>query len=396
MGGDVREQNKLILDNNISLENYNGIVIGQSAGAYNLCENIYLTKIHKESDSTLHLKGMGLVDEIIDVHFEKENKQNIQDLIELNKEIICLTDRGAIVFDDGPKQIKGDVFILKNGVLEKGKPQHIKSFLNDKKDTIINDKENNSELIQELYRNYDENIRLNRSRAARIEFLTNTRYIEKYLIKGSKILDVGAGAGEYSLHFARKGYDVSALELADSNIKAFRSKLTSEDNIDLVQGNALDLSRYKDNLFDIVLLFGPLYHLNNEAEKLKCIDEAKRVCKKGGKIFFAFISNDMVLLTMFNKEPDYFVNGNYDKKTFKGDNFPFVLHTVDACRALLSKSNLMIIHEVSSDGLTELLKDRINTMDDENYDQYIRYHFYICEKPEFLGASNHLLFVAEK
>lgn len=24
------------------------------------------------------------------------------------------------------------------------------------------------------------------------------------------------------------------------------------------------------------------------------------------------------------------------------------------------------------------------------------YHFYCCEKPEFLGASNHLLFVAEK
>ena len=27
------------------------------------------------------------------------------------------------------------------------------------------------------------------------------------------------------------------------------------------------------------------------------------------------------------------------------------------------------------------------------YQQYLRYHFYICEKPEFLGMSNHLLFV---
>lgn len=36
--------------------------------------------------------------------------------------------------------------------------------------------------------------------------------------------------------------------------------------------------------FDIVLLFGPLYHLKNDADKQKCISEAKRVCKDGGKI----------------------------------------------------------------------------------------------------------------
>lgn len=56
---------------------------------------------------------------------------------------------------------------------------------------------------------------------------------------GDKILDIGAGAGEYSLYFARKGYEVSALELADANIAAFKKKLTPEDKIDLVQGNAL-------------------------------------------------------------------------------------------------------------------------------------------------------------
>lgn len=32
----------------------------------------------------------------------------------------------------------------------------------------------------------------------------------------------------------------------------------------------------------------------------------------------------------------------------------------------------------------------------ESYAQYLRYHFYICEKPEFLGMSNHLLFVGER
>ena len=253
-----------------------------------------------------------------------------------------------------------------------------------------------TELVQEVYRRYDEDSRLNKSQAARVEFLTTVRYIEKYLAPGAKILDVGAGAGEYSLYFARKGCQVTALELADANVAAFRRKMTDEDEIDLVQGNALDLSRYESDSFDVVLLFGPLYHLHEEADKLRCIEEAKRVCKSGGKIFFSFISNDMVILTMQQCQEDYLINGDYNKETFRLDDFPFVFHTVDHCRELLGKAGIQICHEVASDGASELLQDLINGLDDASYRQYLRYHYYICEKPEFLGMSNHLLFVGTK
>lgn len=251
-------------------------------------------------------------------------------------------------------------------------------------------------IVQEVYRRFDESSRLTKSKAARVEFLTSVKYIEKYLAPGAKILDVGAGAGEYSLYFARKGYHVSALELADANIAAFRAKMKDLDEIDLIQGNALDLSRYESDSFDAVLLFGPLYHLHKEADKLRCIEEAKRVCKPGGKIFFAFISNDIVILTMQQFQSDYLVSGDYNKETFQLDNFPFVFHTVDRCRELLIKAGIHIHHEVASDGISELLKDLISTMDDATYQQYLRYHYYICEKPECLGMSNHLLFVGEK
>lgn len=250
--------------------------------------------------------------------------------------------------------------------------------------------------IQATYELFNEDTRLNRSKAARVEFLTTTRYIERYLKPGARILDVGAGAGEYSLYFARKGYEVCALELTDSNIRAFRKKITPEDKIDLVQGNAVDLSRYQDESFDGVLLFGPLYHLHSEDDRKKCIAEAKRVCKPGGKLFFAFISNDMVILTEFSYRPDYFTAGDYNKDTFKLEDFPFVFHTVDRCRELLRAGGIHILHEVASDGVSELMEEKINAMDEENYAQYLRYHDYICEKPEFLGMTNHLLFVGEK
>ena len=256
--------------------------------------------------------------------------------------------------------------------------------------------ENDTELVQELYRRFNENSRLNKSQAARVEFLTTVRYIEKYLSPSSKILDVGAGAGEYSLYFARKGFHVSALELADANIAAFRKKIATNDPIDLTQGNALDLSRYESNSFDIVLLFGPLYHLHDEKDRLRCIEEAKRVCKPEGKIFFAFISNDIIILTMQKTNSDYLLNGDYNKDTFRLDDIPFVFHTVEHCRELLDKVGIHICHEVAADGASELLQDLVNSLDEASYQQYLRYHFYICEKPELLGMSNHLLFIGNK
>ena len=251
-------------------------------------------------------------------------------------------------------------------------------------------------LVQTFYTRLPEISRLTATKAARVEFLTTVRYIERYLSPGARILDIGAGCGEYSLYLSRKGYDVSALELADANIDAFRTRITQADSIDLVQGNALDLSRYPDESFDIVLLLGPLYHLHREEDRLRCIGEAKRVCKKGGKLFFAFISNDIVILTMQQEHPNYLLEGDYDKETFRLDDFPFVFHTPDHARQLLQKAEVRLCHEVAADGLSELLKDMINRMDDASFQQYLRYHYHICEKPENLGMSNHLLFVGQK
>ena len=79
--------------------------------------------------------------------------------------------------------------------------------------------ENEAERVNTLYAQvFREETRLTWSQAARVEFLTTVRYLEKYLRPGAKLLDVGAGAGEYSLHFARQGYSVDAVELDNSKL----------------------------------------------------------------------------------------------------------------------------------------------------------------------------------
>ena len=49
-----------------------------------------------------------------------------------------------------------------------------------------------TEQIKRIYEIFNEDTRLNRSKAARVEFLTTVKYIEKYAVPGMKLLDIGA------------------------------------------------------------------------------------------------------------------------------------------------------------------------------------------------------------
>ena len=153
----------------------------------------------------------------------------------------------------------------------------------------------NNSYITDYYNSYNEDERT-KSRHGSVEFLTNMKYIRSYVPQGAKVLDVGAGTGVYSIALAMDGYDVHALELVEHNIEVFRSNLPEGANIPVEQGNALDLSRYADESFDAVLLFGPLYHLYNKSDKLTVLREAKRVLKPGGHIFAAYCMNEATII----------------------------------------------------------------------------------------------------
>ena len=114
--------------------------------------------------------------------------------------------------------------------------------------------------LVDFYNRIDEDSRL-LSKHGRIEFLTTTKYIEKYLKDGMKIMEIGAATGRYSHYFAQKGFEVDAVELIEHNIEIFKSKTQPNEKISIRQGNAINLSEYPDESYDITLLLGPMYHL---------------------------------------------------------------------------------------------------------------------------------------
>lgn len=255
--------------------------------------------------------------------------------------------------------------------------------------------------LKNYYENYDEDSRL-RSKHGSVEFLTTMRYIERHLTENCRIIEIGAGTGRYSHALAQKGYRVDAVELIEHNIEIFKSKTEEGENISVVRGNALDLSDFADSTYDITLLLGPMYHLFTEEERKKALREAVRVTKKGGIIFAAYVGNDAVILqfcfgkVMINNEP---YASLVDPVTFKADSTPselFVLYRKEDIEALTKELPVERLNFVGTDMAAHYMRDTVDGMDEETFRKFLDYQFYICERRDMVGISNHFLDVLKK
>ena len=249
---------------------------------------------------------------------------------------------------------------------------------------------------------YVEDDRLTRDKMHYIEFITTTTYIDKYLNTGDRILEVGAGTGAYSLYYANKGYQVDAVELVQSNVDIMKSKIKDNMNINAIQGNALDLSMYEDNTFDVTLVLGPLYHLFKPEEEKKAINEAIRVTKPNGKILIAFILFDLTMLVWGFQERNIYDNYGKDKQVsldFKpnnSENLVFNMRYFDEVKNLMDNFKVKKIGYVATDGIGRVMRKDIDNMTDEEYKMFVDYHLSVCEREDLIGYSGHILSIIEK
>ena len=110
------------------------------------------------------------------------------------------------------------------------------------------------EKIKNYYEDYDEDSRLIKDNSHSIEFITTTKYLDKYISTGDKVLEVGAGTGRYSFYYTEKGCSVTELELSEKHVDIMKSKLGKNHlNMKVLQGNTIDLSQFNDKLYDAVL-----------------------------------------------------------------------------------------------------------------------------------------------
>ena len=256
--------------------------------------------------------------------------------------------------------------------------------------------------LEEYYNKYDEEGRL-LSRHGQVEYLTTMRYIEECLegISDPSILEVGAGTGRYSVTLAKRGFNVTAVELIEHNLEILRSKLDGTEPVTAIQGNALDLSLFPDDSFDLTMLLGPMYHLYARDEKLRALSEAVRVTKPGGHVLVAYCMNEPTIiqyvfgLNHLHEVMDLnMLTPDWHCISEPKDLFEMV--RTEEIADLDSTVPVKRIKLVATDGATNYMREYIDAMDDETFGKWMEYHFTICERQDLIGASHHTLDVLRK
>ena len=254
------------------------------------------------------------------------------------------------------------------------------------------------EILNNHYENYSEDIRLTKDKRHSVEYIVSREYFDKYIKPGDKILEVGAGTGAYSLYYASKGYNVTAIDFIEHNLDILKSKITDDMDIVAEQGDAVDLSRFEDNTFNVTLVLGPLYHLYEDSEINKAISEAIRVTKKGGIIAIAYITNDGVFA---GGCIDHLIDGY--QKLFD-DNFRitrepkevFTTFYIKEFNDMMSKYDVTLLNSVATDGVSSLVGEKINNLSDEEFAVWVKYQLSICEREDLQGYSCHMLHIVRK
>ncbi|MDF2722212.1 MAG: methyltransferase [Paenibacillus sp.] len=150
----------------------------------------------------------------------------------------------------------------------------------------------------DYYSGFDEWGRLDREP---LEFQVNWHFIKSHLPSAGAVLDNGAGPGKYAIELAKLGYNVTLTDITPRLVDVAREKAAELGLLDRFSGfrvrNATDLAGLPDETFDASLMLGPLYHLQQEADRVQAVRELHRVTKPGGTVFAAVRPRSRKVLT---------------------------------------------------------------------------------------------------
>lgn len=266
--------------------------------------------------------------------------------------------------------------------------------------------------VYEFYNNGAEISRLERGLGV-VEFYRSKEIILQYLGKNMTIYDIGGGVGMYSQWLAKQGHNVTLIELAPTAVEYAKEHMSAQNPYVAEVGDVRKIEK-PDESADMVLLMGPLYHLQNESQRLKALNEANRVLKKGGLLIAAGISkfsSTTWALSVYGNGCDFIDDDIYFNmlKTelstgehHRPKEYPFIIagayfHTIDGLRDEVSKCGFTPINSHAVEGCIWFAPKLDEKWQDENSRKRLLDILHQTEHEDTLmGMSPHFIVAAKK
>ena len=271
--------------------------------------------------------------------------------------------------------------------------------------------ENSVKIVQEFY---DKSVSYEWERIVdRPEFLLTCRMLDRYIKPGDTVLDIGGGPGRYSFYLAEKGCDVTLFDLSPENVNHVNKRsLETGVAVRAIKGDAREVdavvreqlsNRYQ--LFDHVLLMGPLYHLLNENDRIKAVNAALQLLKPGGLLFATFISMSGGLVFMLREVPEQFANPDEERflvPLVAGENYAGRAFTqaffINQNKVLpfMEQFSLKKLHLFGQEGVLAPNEHKFMEQTPEVKEALLDIAEKLFEKDEYLSWSEHLMYVGRR
>ena len=248
--------------------------------------------------------------------------------------------------------------------------------------------------------------------ASQIELVRTQELVMRYVPPPPAVIfDVGGGPGVYACWLARQGYEVHLVDAHPLHVELARQASQAQPNTPLAGikvGDARHLKR-ADASVDVVLLFGPLYHLNERADRLMALQEVHRILRPGGLLFGAAISRFASVLDGlrqgFFDDPAFvqivergLTDGQHRNPTNHPAYFTTAFfHDPKELEAEIQESGFLYERTLPIEGPLWLFPDvAANFHDQSRREPFLRLVRRLELEPSLLGASAHLLAIARK
>jgi ubiquinone/menaquinone biosynthesis C-methylase UbiE len=243
----------------------------------------------------------------------------------------------------------------------------------------------------------------------RLEFERSKDIIRRNIFKSpAKVLDLGGGTGHYSFWLANLGYEVRLVDAMESHIETAKKVIQFCSLASINVGDARG-TKFGDESFDVVLLFGPIYHLVDKRDRMKAYQEAMRVLKPGGRIMAVCISKFASLNDGYQSGfiEDAYFRSIVDQDLIDGqhrnpENHPYYFtttkfHEPSEFKYEIEEAGFFDVKLHAVEGFAANIPDLKETLDEENKKAILfDYLRKVESEGSILGTSPHIMAVARK
>jgi ubiquinone/menaquinone biosynthesis C-methylase UbiE len=224
------------------------------------------------------------------------------------------------------------------------------------------------------------------------------------------IFDVGGAAGVYAFPLAGQGYEVHLIDPVPLHLEQARARAASSGIglASIAQGDARRLD-VPDASANAMLLFGPLYHLIDRADRLQALREARRILKPGGVLFAASVSRFASLIDGlargFFADPSFrnlvaadLASGHHRNPTNHPDYFTTAyFHRSEELAAEVHEAGFHDVEVLAVEGPAWSAGQFLAAWNDApQRESLMQFLASIEREPSLLGASAHLVAVAHR